>query len=40
MTSNCAKSYNSWIHEARFLLVVQMVYHIRVQIMDHMNTRR
>ena len=40
MTSNCAESYNSWIREARFLPVVQMVDHIRVQIMDRINTRR
>ena len=40
MTSNCVESYNSWICEARFLPVVQMIDRIRVQIMDRMNTRR
>jgi len=38
VTFNHAESYNNWICEARLLPVV--VDHIRVQIMDHMNTRR
>ena len=40
MTSNCWELYNNWIHEARFLPVVHMLDHIRIQIMERMNTRR
>ena len=40
MTSNCAKPYISWIREARWLPIVQMVDYINVHIMNQMNTRR
>ncbi|KAK1259539.1 hypothetical protein QJS04_geneDACA015491 [Acorus gramineus] len=38
--SNCAKSFNSWILEACNLPIVQMVDHIKVQIMEMMYKRR
>ncbi|KAK1258013.1 hypothetical protein QJS04_geneDACA012721 [Acorus gramineus] len=39
MYSNCAESFNSWILEARNLPIVQMVDHIRVQMMEMMYRR-
>ncbi|XP_020266052.1 uncharacterized protein LOC109841498 [Asparagus officinalis] len=40
VTSNVAESFNSWIREARMLRILQMVEHIRKQIMTRMNNRR
>ncbi|XP_020263286.1 uncharacterized protein LOC109839266 [Asparagus officinalis] len=40
VTSNIAESFNSWIREARMLRILQMVEHIRKQIMTRMNNRR
>ncbi|KAK1314044.1 hypothetical protein QJS10_CPA06g01165 [Acorus calamus] len=40
MYSNCAESFNSWILEARNLPIVQMVDHIRVQMMELLYQRR
>ncbi|XP_020249209.1 uncharacterized protein LOC109826596 [Asparagus officinalis] len=40
VTSNVAESFNSWIREARLLCILQMVEHIRKQLMTRMNNRR
>ncbi|XP_020270552.1 uncharacterized protein LOC109845694 [Asparagus officinalis] len=40
ITSNVAESFNSWIRVARTLPICDMMDHIRVQIMERMNTRR
>ncbi|XP_020272469.1 uncharacterized protein LOC109847650 [Asparagus officinalis] len=40
VTSNVAESFNKWIHEARLLRILQLVEHIRKQIMVCMNERR
>ncbi|XP_020271776.1 uncharacterized protein LOC109846946 [Asparagus officinalis] len=40
VTSNVAESFNSWIREARLLRILQMVEHIRKQIMSRLNNRR
>ncbi|XP_020272593.1 uncharacterized protein LOC109847765 [Asparagus officinalis] len=40
VTSNVAESFNSWIREARLLRILQMVEHIRKQLMTRMNNRR
>ncbi|XP_020242923.1 uncharacterized protein LOC109821142 [Asparagus officinalis] len=40
VTSNVAESFNKWIHEARLLRILQLVEHIRKQIMVRMNERR
>ncbi|XP_020262981.1 uncharacterized protein LOC109838960 [Asparagus officinalis] len=40
VTSNVAESFNNWIREARMLRILQMVKHIRKQIMVRMSNRR
>ncbi|XP_020263270.1 uncharacterized protein LOC109839249 [Asparagus officinalis] len=40
VTSNVTESFNSWIREARLLRILQMVEHIRKQLMARMNNRR
>ncbi|XP_020261573.1 uncharacterized protein LOC109837660 [Asparagus officinalis] len=40
VTSNVAESFNNWIREARLLRILQMVEHIRKQLMTCMNNRR
>ncbi|XP_020259101.1 uncharacterized protein LOC109835544 [Asparagus officinalis] len=40
VTSNITESFNSWIREARLLRILQMLEHIRKQIMTRMNNRR
>ena len=40
VTSNVAESFNNWIREARMLRILQMVEHIRKQIMVRMSNRR
>ncbi|XP_020266071.1 uncharacterized protein LOC109841518 [Asparagus officinalis] len=40
VTSNVAESFNKWIHEARLLRILQLIEHIRKQIMVRMNERR
>ncbi|XP_020270611.1 uncharacterized protein LOC109845751 [Asparagus officinalis] len=40
VASNVAEFFNSWIREARMLRILQMVEHIRKQIMTCMNNRR
>ncbi|XP_020243075.1 uncharacterized protein LOC109821299 [Asparagus officinalis] len=37
VTSNVAESFDKWIHEARLLRILQLVEHIRKQIMIRMN---
>ncbi|KAG6505150.1 hypothetical protein ZIOFF_037498 [Zingiber officinale] len=40
MNNNIAESWNNWVKTARFLPIVPMVDHIRIQIMDMMHRRR
>ncbi|XP_073134999.1 uncharacterized protein [Henckelia pumila] len=40
INNNMAECWNSWVKLARFLLIVRMVEHIRIQIMDMMHRRR
>ncbi|KAG6516668.1 hypothetical protein ZIOFF_027141 [Zingiber officinale] len=40
MNNNIVESWNNWVKTARFLPIVPMVDHIRIQIMDMMHRRR
>ncbi|XP_020263043.1 uncharacterized protein LOC109839024 [Asparagus officinalis] len=40
VTSNVAESFNNWIRKARMLQILQIVEHIRKQIMVRMSNRR
>ena len=40
ITSNVVESFRNWISVARKLHICDMMDHIRVQIMERMNTRR